>query len=734
MTQSIFTNILKQILVGLFVVCFCVSANASYIENFPITVTQPDGTEVHCYATGDEFYNWVHDENGFTLIRDPQTGAVVYAKLENDELTSTGYRVGSVNPATIGLQTWTIISPEKRLQRRSDFLKNTPEKPVKESYQPPRGGWNNGTLNNLVIYIRFSDEEEFPPKAGRYESYFNRDEPGQSSMYGYFKAVSNEKTFIPSTFYPLSEGDVILSYQDIHPRSYYQPYHPETNPNGYQDHEVAEREHKLLKRAVEFVEYQIPADLDLDFNGDGLVDNIAFIVSGSPGAWASLLWPHRWALYAAEAYINGKQVWDFNFLIERHLDGTGPSVLAHEMAHTLGLPDLYRYAYNGEPVGKWDLMAGNTNPPQSTTAYMKWKYGGWIDNIPEITGKGTYTLHNVWSETNNAYKIVSPNSTKGEFFVIEYRDKRVYWDKDLSGSGLIIYRINPGETGNAGGPPDEVYIYRPNGKTNMANDGSLGGAYFSSQSGRTTFNNVSNPSCFLSSNTNPGGPGNPGGIAIFDISESGGETMTFKVDFSLVNTELHVTPNILSFPNILLGTTSEPQTITVSGTDLAYPIYYEKAGGNNELFTIEEIDWNPITGGILSVKFTPEEAKIFIVRLIIRSAGAMSQTITLKASGTTVGIDDISTGNIMVYPNPTKGELRVESGEWRVENVEIFDVMGKKQKAESRMQNENLTVLTTPCPLQRRGITYDLTVLPPGIYFIRITTGNGIVTKKVIKQ
>jgi hypothetical protein len=91
-----------------------------------------------------------------------------------------------------------------------------------------------------------------------------------------------------------------------------------------------------------------------------------------------------------------------------------------------------------------------------------------------------------------------------------------------------------------------------------------------------------------------------------------------------------------------------------------------------------------------------------------------------------VGIDDISTGSmsIQVYPNPTRGELRIENGKLRIENVEIFDVMGKKQKAESRKQKENLTV----------SRSYDLTVFPSGIYFLRIQTENGVITKKVVKR
>ena len=516
----------KLLLFIAFLLTFAFTIHASPVEKFPVTLTQPDGTEIHCFVSGDEYYNWAHDGDGYTLIRDAQTGFVVYAKLQNDELVSSGYRFESVNPATVGLKPWTIVSADKRKQLRNDFLANTPQRAV----NPDRGraGQNNGTLNNLVIYIRFSDETEFAPKANLYNDMFNKDEAGYSSMYGYFKAVSHEATLIPSTFYPISSGNVIISYQDTYPRSYFQPYNAASNPNGYQGgdngYERGVREHQLLKRAVEAVSSQIPSTLDLDYNNDGDVDNICFTVKGSPGAWASLLWPHRWALYYETVYINGKQVWDYNLLIETHLDSHGASVLSHEMFHTLSAPDLYRYSNNTiDPVGVWDLMCANATPPQSSTAYIKYKYGGWINSIPEIRTGGTYTLNNVMSPTNNAYKIASPNSST-EYFVVEYRDRSIYWESGLPGSGLLIYRVNTLVGGNSNGPPDELYIFRPGG-TNNTNNGNLSSAYFSSQSGRTAFNDSTNPPCFLSNNQ-------PGGINISNISASGGETMTFVVNMS----------------------------------------------------------------------------------------------------------------------------------------------------------------------------------------------------------
>ena len=44
------------------------------------------------------------------------------------------------------------------------------------------------------------------------------------------------------------------------------------------------------------------------------------------------------------------------------------------------------------PVGGWDVMASNGNPPQFPSAFTKWKYFDWIE-LEELTQSGTYTLN-----------------------------------------------------------------------------------------------------------------------------------------------------------------------------------------------------------------------------------------------------------------------------------------------------------------------------------------------------
>lgn len=511
-----------RLLLFIFLATFSLSLQAAWIDNIPQTVTQPDGTVLECFATGDEFYNWLHDANGFTIIQDANNGFYTYATLVDGKLQPTALIAGKSDPSLAGLIPGINIPAEKMQALRSEFLKNhMPDPEAILGFNSPQSNRNTGTMNNLVVYIRFSDQDEFTEDTATYTNMFNNTTAGYSSMLNYFRFASYDKLSIPSLFYPIPPEETVISYQDIYPRSYFMPYNSVTNPNGYQEGESGEREHALLKRAVVFIESEVPDNLVIDYNNDGYVDNMVFIVKGATTAWATLLWPHRWVLYNEDVYINGKRVWDYNFQLTSHLLTNGNGVLCHEMFHSLGAPDLYHY--NSTPVdavGDWDVMCSNHNPPQLMGAYMKFRYGLWIEEIPEITECGTYTLNPLALEENNCFKIASPNSTT-DFFIVEYRKKEGTFEGMISGSGLLIYKINTlldGE-GNAQGPPDEVYIYRPNGTLTV--NGTLNEAVFAGDYGRTEFNDNTNPSSFLSN-------GLPAGL---DISNIGmiGETISFDV-------------------------------------------------------------------------------------------------------------------------------------------------------------------------------------------------------------
>jgi hypothetical protein len=65
----------------------------AYLVDVPYTYTQPDGTTVECLVTGDEYYHWVHDSDGFVILRD-EVGFLVYADKVDGKLVPTPYLVG----------------------------------------------------------------------------------------------------------------------------------------------------------------------------------------------------------------------------------------------------------------------------------------------------------------------------------------------------------------------------------------------------------------------------------------------------------------------------------------------------------------------------------------------------------------------------------------------------------------------------------------------------------------
>lgn len=490
------------------ILCLGSFAYAAYLSNMPVTVTQPDGSTLDCLASGDEYHNWLHDKDNFTIIRDPKTGFYCYAEFMGDEVVAGSAIAGKDSPQSRGIPTGVNISERAYKQMRKNKFPMPDE---------TRDAPTTGTINNIVIYIRFSDETEFGENISTYDGWFNSN---TSSQKNYFLEASYNQLTVNTHFYPSPSNNLVVSWQASQPRSYYQPYDATSNPNGYtSDDQRRTREFSLLQSATNGVSAQIPTNLTIDSDNDGNVDNVVFIVRGSAGAWSSLLWPHRWVLWDRNVYINGKRVYDFNLQLQTFLAGSNVGVICHEFFHTLGAPDLYHYESNGiAPAGSWDLMESNQNPPQHMTAYMKWKYGGWITSIPTISADQQYTLNPLSSPTGNAYRINSNNGN--QYYVVEYRKKTGTFESSIPGSGMLVYRIDTSVgDGNADGPPDELYIYRPGG-TSTAN-GSISTAHFSAEVGRNKINNTTNPAPFLQD----GGAGN---LSLYNIGSSAGSTITFN--------------------------------------------------------------------------------------------------------------------------------------------------------------------------------------------------------------
>jgi len=502
----------QTILITLLIIVFALPLYAAFLTDIPMEITQPDGTTFNCWASGDEFHNWLHDADNYTIIQDKETGWYSYAQKTGSGLEPSAFIIGQSNPRSSGLQPGLNIDEEVYKQRRRDWWQDAPR-----SNRTP----TSGQINNIVVYIRFSDQTEFTSTLSFYDSMFNSSIPNTNSMYNYFMEDSYGNLSVTTSFYPYTTENLVISYQDSNPRGYFTPYSA-TNTIGYSgDTERRLREHTLLQNAIAYIAPMVPADLVIDADNDGKVDNVCFVVKGSSGAWADLLWPHMWVLYSFEVMLHGSRVYTYNFNLENSMATSGVGVLCHEMSHSLGLPDLYHYTSNGiSPVGRWDLMESNRNPPQHHTAYMKYRYTDWLPPVRTITQSGTYWVNKMLNQNDNCYKILSNNPQY--YYFVEFRKTEGFFEPSLPGSGLLVYRIDTSQDGegNTYGPPDELYVYRPGGTT--TSNGTVNSAHYSQESGRTAINESTSPSPFL-------GDGQQGGLNITQIGSSAGDSISFYI-------------------------------------------------------------------------------------------------------------------------------------------------------------------------------------------------------------
>jgi hypothetical protein len=148
---------------------------------------------------------------------------------------------------------------------------------------------------------------------------------------------------------------------------------------------------------------------------------------------------------------------------------------------------------------------------------------------------------------------------------VEYRSQTTgITDSTIPGSGMLIYRIRTGTNGNAQGPPDELYAYRPNG-TNSVN-GTINQAFYSAQSGRTSISATTNPSPFLTN-------GNQGGLVITNIGNAG-DTISFFIGEAFFLPPQNLQAN---FQNMAINLSWQPPHPGGLGTFSGYRILRNQA-------------------------------------------------------------------------------------------------------------------------------------------------------------
>lgn len=79
-----------------------------------------------------------------------------------------------------------------------------------------------------------------------------------------------------------------------------------------------------------------------------------------------------------------------------------------------------------------------------------------------------------------------------------------------------------------------------------------------------------------------------------------------------------------------------------------------------------------------------------------------------------VGIDMVEEGRMTLYPNPSKGLVKVGMGDEEILGIEVVDELGRVVDVVS-------------------GTYIDLSKVRPGIYLVRVTTGSGVAVSRVVR-
>lgn len=215
-----------------------------------------------------------------------------------------------------------------------------------------------------------------------------------------------------------------------------------------------------VKSACELAVDSLGVDFsEYDANGDGNVDNIAFIYAGNGQAdtpnGTEYIWPHAADLDEAwEIDLNlcGKHIKHYfcsnelRYSPEGELIPTGIGTVVHEFGHILGLPDLYNVSYNPLDVGinYWDTMAAgsynnNMHTPPTFSGYERMVLG-WLTPDTLNIQSDSLSLLPPLIYSNKAYYVEVPEK-ENEFFVLENRQQES-WDEFIYGHGMLMWHID----------------------------------------------------------------------------------------------------------------------------------------------------------------------------------------------------------------------------------------------------------------------------------------------------
>ncbi len=423
------------VLLGLIAASFdAPQANAAPVWGDVVSVRQPDGTLHQVRVWGDEFYQVVESLDGYTLVRDEDTGVVCYADVSFDgtRLMSTGVALQATYPGGVGLVPHMRIDDDaanaERDAQRARFAEGMSQAAQGLQFGPndPMFAPTTGSVLGLTLLVDFSDEVGTVASA-EIDNYLN--------MTSYSGNSNNGSVY--DYFFDVSDG--MLSYANNVTATYYRA----SNPKSYYDdgNPVGNKVLELVQEALMALETAGHDFSQYDADGDNVIDAINVFYAGNRTAFATGLWPHSWVLQAPYTF-SADGVTALQYQVTDIGAGLTLGTFCHENGHMLmDWPDLYDANGGSAGIGDYCLMgtlaasATDTNPPEPS-AYLK-ELAGWA-TVTSLTSSQSGL--SVPAGTNTFYKYVNPDDSN-EFFIFENRRKTAR-DAAIPDEGLAVWHID----------------------------------------------------------------------------------------------------------------------------------------------------------------------------------------------------------------------------------------------------------------------------------------------------
>jgi M6 family metalloprotease-like protein len=407
------------------------------------TFYNPDGSEIRVRGWGDQFAAVFETLDGYTVVKDPESGFFHYAALSEDKasLVPSGTRVGEREPQLLNLpqhvriradaakakaqaaQKATGVRPrwqQRRQQRRQQGASAESETEAEEA-EPPLPAATVGNYVGLCLLIQFPD---VPGTITQQEVTDYCNQPGYSNL--------GNNGSVRDYFFDVSDGK--LNYTNV-VTSYYTAKH---NRDHYTDPHVSygTRARELIVEALDDLKAQGFNFSQLSSDSGGYVYALNVFYAGARvNNWREGLWPHSWALASPYSASNTRQFSDYQ--ITNMGNQLALRTFCHENGHMIcDFPDLYDYGGQSSGIGHYCLMCSggsNVNPVQ-VSAYLK-NQAGWTSKLTTLGPGMVATV----AAGSNDFLILRRNAT--EYFILESR-QQAGRDSVLPDAGLAIWHVD----------------------------------------------------------------------------------------------------------------------------------------------------------------------------------------------------------------------------------------------------------------------------------------------------